>query len=203
MINNNKNNMKILRIKEGHRGKIGQTRDPLDGTWTRPSKKLKKVLMLQQGSLILLMTAIFLPMMLIMLIIDPDMWFIMALGFSPVFVIMAGMLFIMTWSTKKVCKNHRFRITDEELIVENGLLTVNRSLIPLIGVQQVTVMETYWGKKYGLKNVIVNTAGHTYIANSNMVWGNGILMGLKNADEVAEAILSRVKQAKARARVEI
>ena len=203
MIDNNKNNMKILRIKEGHRGQIGQTRNPLDGTWTRPSKLLKKVLMLQQGSLLLLMTAIFLPMMLIMLIIDSEMWIIMALGFTPVFVMMLGMLIMMSWSIKKMCKNHKFRITDEELIVENGLLTVNRALIPLIGVQQVTVMETYWGKKHGLKNVIVNTAGNTYIANSNVAWGNGILMGLKNADEVAEAILSRVKQAKTRTRVEI
>lgn len=195
--------MENLRIEEGKRMKIGQTGNPLDGTWTRPDKTLKKVMLIQQSAVLVLLIIVLTPMMAMMLLVEPDMMALTIILFGPMFVALAIPAAAMYWSIGKTCGNHRFRITDEELIIEGGLLTINRTLIPLIGVQQVNVIETFWGKRYGLKNVIINTAGNTYIANSNMVWGSGILLGLKNGDEVAEAILARVKLAKARARAEL
>jgi len=195
--------MESLRVEEGRRTKIGHTKNPLDGTWTRPSKKLKKVMLIQQSAGMLPLILFFAPVTTMIILMDSELGLFPILMFSFILATLAFITVAMFWVAGRTCENHRFRITDEELIIEGGLLTVNRTLIPLLGVQQVNVMETFWGKRYGLKNVIVNTAGRTYIAGSNMAWGNGILMGLRNGDEVAEAILARVKLAKARARAEL
>jgi membrane protein YdbS with pleckstrin-like domain len=130
-------------------------------------------------------------------------WIVVVAMLAPVITFVAIYAALAKWIVNRIYAKHRFRITDEELIIETGLITTNRVLIPLIGVQQVNVIETFWGRRYGLKNVVVNTAGRMYIPNSTHIWGSGVLMGLKNADDVAEALLSRVKDVKASTNVGI
>lgn len=199
----NKETLKGLRVEEGKRQDIGSSHDPLDGTWTRPSKDFKRQLFIQQAIAMILILVLMLPIGMIVFWIPETAWIVMVAMLAPVIVFVAFYAAMIKWAVNRIYSRHRFRITDEELIVETGLITTNRVLIPLIGVQQVNVIETYWGKRYGLKNVVVNTAGRMYIPNAGTMWGSGILMGLKNADDVAEALLSRVKEVKARSNVGI
>jgi|GEM_PF-2735749 len=194
----NKEALKNLRVEEGRRTDIGSSGDPLDGTWTRPSKAFKKQLFIQQSGALMLIMAMLLPIFLMVFWFPEGVWVAMLALLVPVFIFVAIYAAFMLWIVNRIYSRHRFRITDEELIVETGLITTNRVLIPLIGVQQVNVIETFWGRHYGLKNVVVNTAGRVYLPNAMPLSGNGVLMGLKNADEVAEALLSRVKEVKAK-----
>ncbi|MBA3044919.1 MAG: PH domain-containing protein [Candidatus Thermoplasmatota archaeon] len=183
-----------LRIEEGKVGNIPHTGDPLDGTWTKADPAQKKLMLIQSAGAVIFMILFMTPLMFI-IIFTGDAFFGLLL-LSPIIVAMVVTLALSGWSVNRMYERHRFRITDEELIIENGFITTNRVLIPLVRVQQVNVYETWLGKHYGLKNVMVNTAGFSYVPNAGVMGGNGMLMGLTNADEVAEAILSRVKKIK-------
>ena len=196
MISARGEDMVNLRIEEGKKQDIGQSGDPLDGTWTRPDPALGKQIFMQ-GNVGMMIVAVY-GLLLMLLIVLGIGGFVLISMLAIMLIIGAITIPIAHWTAHLVVKNHRFRITDEELIVENGLITTNRVLIPLVGIQQVHVVETFWSKMFGLKNVIANTAGHTYIPNAGAMAYNSVLMGLRNADEVSEAILARVKIAKSK-----
>ncbi len=187
-----------LRIKEGKTLEIGGSKDPLDGTWTKSSPAWKKMSLIQRGLGMVFMFLAYSPMIIILVGISGNIW--LGLMFLiPLLLTVIGTLALMRWTIKKNYENFRYRITDEELVVESGFLTVNKVLIPLVGIQNVKVIQTWWGKRYGLKNVIVDTAGRSYVPNNpGLSYVGGSLVGLTNADEVADAILSRVKEVKTR-----
>ena len=199
----NEEALRQLRVEEGKVLNIGSSHDPLDGTWTKPSKRFKKQLFIQHVGVFAFILLSLLALSLIMLTVSWTAWVYIIAMMSPILIFTLVFAALTKWVINRIYAKHRFRITDEELVIETGFITTQRVLIPLIGVQQVNVIETFWGKRYGLKNVVVNTAGNVYIPNAATMWGSGVLMGLRNADEVAEALLSRVKKVKAEAKAGI
>ena len=185
-----------LRIKQGNKWEMPPTTDPLDGNWTRPDPALKKLMFMQETGVLLFMALFMIPMFMAMtLVIYSEMWTLSFILMLPIIIILAIVGALSRWTVNRMYDRHKFRITDEELIIETGFISTNRVLIPLVQIQQVNVSETWMSKRYGLKNLVVNTAGFAYVPNGGM-YGGTVLMGLRNADEVADAILSRVKHVK-------
>jgi membrane protein YdbS with pleckstrin-like domain len=173
--------LKGLRIEEGTHLDIPQTADPLDGTWTRPDPALFNILFINRIK-VLFVFFIYLAVFSIMAIIMQNrvLMFIITSG---IMIAMILLILVSYWHSRLSLDNHRFRITDEELIVESGAMTVNTTLVPLSSICEVSIVASYWHRRYGIADVQVH--------------GNELL-GLANADEVAEAILSRVKAAKSK-----
>lgn len=187
-----------MRIEEGKKREIPQTADPLDGTWTKPDPELRKLIFMQQGGIGLTLALILLPIFLVLIMAaDSESVGPLAILIGTPYLMLLALAFITTWASEKMAENHRFRITDEELVIENGLISINRTLIPLTMVQQVNVVETWMSRQYGMKYVVVNTAGFVCMTSTGP-YGGAALMGFRDPDSIADAILSRVKHAKSK-----
>jgi membrane protein YdbS with pleckstrin-like domain len=119
------------------------------------------------------------------MVIDVYVGFIVAI-IALIVTIWASCLYMLR-KAAQVANGHMFRVTDEELVIKHGDGTKVTSMIPLADIVEVGVVETKYSAKYGLKSVYVDTGG----------FGGQTMMGLRDAESVAEAILSRVKKAQA------
>lgn len=59
-------------------------------------------------------------------------------------------------------RNWRYELRDEEIDLRRGTLVITRTLIPTVRVQHVDTRRTWLDDQFGLRSVIVHTAGGSH-----------------------------------------
>jgi len=136
-----------------------------------------------------LLAALWPGFMLALVALDDAAVLVVALPFLAGLIVVAiGWGFV--WS-QLALRAYRFEVREEDVVVQRGVVFRTRTLIPLRRVQDILVRSGPLLRLWGLSSVKLQTAGAGY---HRPTWGEGQLPGLVNGDEVAAALLERVKE---------
>ncbi len=92
-----------------------------------------------------------------------------------------------------------FQIRDSEIVVEFGVLFHKRTIIPFKRIQNVNVVQGPIMRFYGLKSILIETAGGTIYrpGPSGTGLSEGQIPAPENPEELAEMIIQQVEKYKA------
>ncbi len=97
-----------------------------------------------------------------MVILIPRICFENELAFIPPFVVYGVLIFmwVLAFTAPVIRYNrYRYRFTDEEIDVKEGLIFIERNVVPIERLHQVAMRSGPIDRMFGLTKVIVTTAG--------------------------------------------
>jgi len=87
---------------------------------------------------------------------------------------------------------HRWWLTDRRLVVRNGFIGWQLSSVPLDRIVDVTMYASWWDRLWGIQHIKVRDM--TGEVNSYQVSTGMCLIGVEDAEDVAEMILANTPQ---------
>jgi len=100
-------------------------------------------------------------------------------------------IFYRMW-IKRYVKTYEWEITEEEVIIRQGVLTRSESRIPYSRIQNVGIVQRFWEKIFGWYQLIIQTAGGPIRVSKT--GAEGSIIGLRDPKPTQNAILSRAKK---------
>lgn len=95
--------------------------------------------------------------------------------------------------------SYRFELRDRDILVESGVIFRKRTYIPYSRIQNVNVLQGPILRIYGLKSIMIETAGGVSYQQGPAGTGmaEGQIPGPENPESLAEEIMGRVREARA------
>jgi membrane protein YdbS with pleckstrin-like domain len=127
--------------------------------------------------------------------VGPDPFSLFRAGFSiwvTVFLVLLALQVVYAFLAAKM---YSFQVGEEEVTVRKGVVFRTTSRIPLRRVQDIHVRQGPLLRAFGLGSIKLETAGFSGPNRYGQVGlhSEGQLPGVANAEEIAEAIMERVK----------
>jgi len=144
----------------------------------------------------LLCTGIYIPIIMVVdIFVDKynigfDIYFIWFFWIYILPVILT-IIFYNMW-IKRYVKTYEWEITDEEVIIRQGVLTRSESRVPFSRIQNVGLVQKFWEKIFGWYRLLIQTAGGPIRAGT--MAAEGRIVGLRDPKPIQNAILNRAKK---------
>lgn len=106
-------------------------------------------------------------------------------------VLTAPLALLTPWLATRYLSMHRWWLTDQRLVVRTGLFGWSVRSVPLDRVVDVTVAASWWDLLFGVQHVQVRDMTGE-VASSGVSTGL-VLMGLADAEPIADALLDAVR----------
>jgi len=96
-------------------------------------------------------------------------------------------LYYLRWYNRKYVDSYEYEITEEEVIIREGVFRRYESRVPFSRIQNIGIHQKFWEKRFGWYRALIQTAGGTIKIGTR---AEGCLIGLKDPFPIQEFILN-------------
>jgi len=106
--------------------------------------------------------------------------------------LLAAVVFFACW-IPKYCSSVSFLLTENEIVVENGVWWKKKSIVPYNRITNIDVVQGPLSRKLGIASIKIQTAGYSMAGGFSAKGVEAEIFGVKNYQEIKDFILNIIR----------
>ena len=127
-----------------------------------------------------------------------DLWIGVVVFLSSLLPLMLVVAFILYW-IPRFCSSIKYVLDDDDLTVTRGVWWKTKSVVPYNRITNIGIYQGPISRRFGLARLAVQTAGFSGVSSSGHKTAEAELVGMRNYEEVKDAVMSMVRGMKPQA----